>query len=411
MSKFLLCFCVIISSGVFGQEIKNLTTITSDFQGLPATKWKFATKAPVIASPVMDEDMVYFGSLDSVLYALDTETGNMRWQLKTGAGIRSTVLIENSQLFLNGGDGIFYAINKKTGKVLWTYKTGGEHTYQYYGYADYYHSSPVLYKDKICFGSGDSYIYVLNASTGKLSWRFKTGDVVHATPVINGDKLFVGSFDGYLYALNAGSGDLIWKFKSVGQRFFPKGEMQGSPVIANNLVYIGSRDYNIYAIDIEKGYCHWNKPFPLGWVMALSARDSLIYAGTSDDDVMVSMDGKTGKENWRTNVQFNIFGHAVFSNSLMYFGTLMGRLHALDLKTGEIKWTFKTDGYLSNQKEFFPDENKVVKNDFYAYVKSPEGYIAALYQLGAIFSKPAISENLIILSSTDGKVYCLSRKY
>ncbi len=382
---------------------------TTGFETLPTLQWKFQTRRAIVASPVVSDGVAYVGSADSVLYAIDLKTGKARWTFKTRGSIKSAVCIEGEKVFLSGGDGAVYALDKNIGKVLWTFRTEGERLYPLYGYADYYHATPVLYDGLLYIGSGDSYVYALRTENGVLVWKFKTGDVVHATPVIYGDKVLIGSFDGYFYALNRRTGDLIWKFKSVGQRFFPQGEFQGSPVAGSGLVFVGSRDYNLYAVDAEKGYCHWNKQFPKGWAMALTFRDSVLYAGTSDDDVMVAIDAATGRERWRTNVQFNIFGPPVVENSMLYFGTLMGKFHGLDRKTGEVRWTFKTDGYQANHAKYFPSEDNIVKDDFYGRVQTPEGYIAALYQLGAVFSSPVIASNLLIFSSTDGGVYCLKK--
>jgi len=54
--------------------------------------------------------------------------------------------------------------------------------------------------DKIFFGSEDSYIYALDALTGQLIWKYRTGGPIVGAPIIANDKLFVASRDGVLYA-------------------------------------------------------------------------------------------------------------------------------------------------------------------------------------------------------------------
>ena len=381
-----------------------------DIAAVPKTKWKFHTKSPVVASPIVSDGLAYFGSNDSVLYAVDTETGSARWQFKSQGPIRSSVAIEGNNLFLVGGDGKVYSIDKHSGRVRLTFTTGGEQLYKYYSYADYYFSSPVVNSGVMYFGSGDGSVYALKTGDGALLWQFKTGDVVHSSPVVFGEKVYVGSFDGYVYALHRQSGTMAWKFKSVGHRFFPEGEMQGSPVVANGLVYIGSRDYNLYALDTARGYSHWNKQFPKGWAMALSVRDSVLYVGTSDDDLLIAMDGKTGNEIWKTDVRFNIFGSPALTESMIYVGTLLGQLHGIDLLTGAIGWTFNTDGYTRHHAKYFKSESNITKDEFYAGISNPEAYIDALNSLGAIFSTPAVTDSLMIVSSTDGTVYCIEMR-
>ena len=402
MRVFLFLVVFFCQCHVIAQTIPDLRT-------QPKVDWKFATHGPIVSSPVIDGKTVFVGSADSTLYSINIATGKLQWMHKINGPIKATVCIEGDRVFLAGGDGILYCFSKGSGRQEWIFKTRGEKLYELYSYADYYHSSPTLHNGVLYFGSGDSSVYAVKSSNGELLWRFKTGDVVHSSPVVDHERLIVGSFDGTVYALRCDNGGVIWKFKTVGHRFFPKGELQGSPVVGNGLVYIGARDYNVYAIDLKKGYSHWNHVFPLGWATALSCRDTILYVGTSDDDVMMAVDGRTGKELWKTDVQFNIFGPCAFTDSMLYFGTLMGKFFGMDLRTGAVRWSYNTDGYNANHTKYFKSEEKIVKDDFYAIVQTPEGYISALHELGAIFSAPAISQDYIVVASTDGTVYCLGR--
>ncbi|HZI25875.1 MAG TPA: PQQ-binding-like beta-propeller repeat protein, partial [Chryseolinea sp.] len=218
-----------------------------------------------------------------------------------------------------------------------------------------------------------------------------------------------GSFDGTLYALRRSDGDLLWKFKTAGHRYFPDGEIQGSPVVANDLVYFGARDYNLYAVDVFDGYAHWNKAFPLGWAMAVTTRDSVIYVGTSDDRALVTLDGKSGQELWRTDVKFNIFGQCVTTATMAYVGTLMGKLFAIDLKDGAVKWVYTTASYRENHLKYFKEDDSF-RDDITNFIKTPADFIAMEYALGGIFSSPAIRNDQMVISSTDGMVYCLKMK-
>jgi outer membrane protein assembly factor BamB len=180
------------------------------------------------------------------------------------------------------------------------------------------------------------------------------------------------------------------------------------PVVMNDLVYFGARDYNLYAIDAMDGYAHWNKSFPFGWAMALTPRDSVISAGTSDDRALVAIDGTSGHELWRTDTKFNIFGPCTYSKSLAYLGTLMGKLFAIDLKRGDIKWVFSTDGYRANRLKFFKSDD-TFNDDITNTIKTPADFIAMEYALGGIFSSPAISKDYLVLTTTEGLVYGFKR--
>src|ERR671927_117587 len=62
-------------------------------------------------------------------------------------------------------------------------------------------SSPTVSDGVLYVGSDDSYLYALNAQTGELKWKFKTGDVVYSSPSITAGVVYFGSHYGYLYAV------------------------------------------------------------------------------------------------------------------------------------------------------------------------------------------------------------------
>jgi outer membrane protein assembly factor BamB len=400
--------CLLVPVISFSQKA-NTISVTTDFEKQPSLRWKFHTNEALLSSPVINDNVVYVGGLDSTLYALDINSGNVKWKFLTGGEIRSNVLLNKNQLYLVGGDGTFYSLDKASGKVIWKWTFNNTASFlgeRKYDIADYYNCSPVLYKNTIYFGSGDGRVNAINADDGKLSWTFKTDDMVHASPVVDNDKVFIGSFDGNVYALNSANGVMIWKFKSVGHEFFPKGEIEGSPVVANGVVYVGSRDYNLYAIDANGGYCRWNRKFPKGWALANSVKDSVLYIGTSEDRFIAAVDAASGNELWRTDVKFNIFGACSFSKSMLYAGTLLGKVFGIDTKTGAIKWSFTTDGYSENHDKYFkPDDT--FRDDLYKVIRNNVDYINAQLKWGAIFSTPAISNDVMVITSTDGTIYCL----
>lgn len=380
-----------------------------DFAQKPALKWKVKSGA-IFGAPVIDGATVYYASQDSTLHAIDLASGNVKWKYKIFAASRSTPFIDKDNLYILCEYGVLYNINKNTGKLNWqtfTHQGGflGEHKYDR---ADYFQSSPIVHNEKVYFGMGD-YLFAVNTSNGSVAWNFKTGNVVHTKPAISNEKIIFGSYDGNVYALNHQTGALIWKFKTVGQRFFPAGEVMGNPVVSRNQVFVGSRDFNFYALEINSGYCHWNKQYPKGWALAATIlKDSILYLGTSDDYVMIALDPRMGTEKWRTAVKYNIFGSMALSEGMGYVGTLMGKLFGIDLKTGSIKWTFEGDGYKNNKSKYF-DEKDTHPEKVLAKFGNFDNVLRMYQELGGVFSTPAITNDYLVYTGADGYVYCLSR--
>jgi eukaryotic-like serine/threonine-protein kinase len=389
-----------------GQSIVNNNSLANaDFDEIPQIKWEYKTSKPIFSSPVISGNIVYFGGNDSILYAIDFESGNEKWRFKTRGEIRSNVCIDGDFIYLNGGDGTIYKLEKLTGKIIWTFETKGEKKVDF---ADYFHSTPVLNNQTIYFGSGDSYFYAVDAKKGKEIWNYKTGNAVHTTPAIASDKVFFGSFDGFVYALNLQKGKLVWKFKTVGHKYFPTGDVMGSPTVFNDIVYVGARDYNFYAIDPEKGFCHWNKSFFRGWALNCSFSDSVLYIGSADERVLIAADPKTGAEFWKTNMEFLVFGNNAYSETLLYFGITNGKLQAFSKLTGKYIWSFETETYKKNRQKYFKSDG-TYRDDIYSIIKSNEQFLDVECELGGIFSTPVIHENYLIFTSTNGILYCLEK--
>jgi eukaryotic-like serine/threonine-protein kinase len=406
MRKLLCYFFLFLFNALFLYSYPQKLVEKPDFTNKPQLQWEFKTDQSIYASPIIREGCVYVGGKDSILHVLDLITGIEKWNFHSGGEIRSNVCFGADYIYLNGGDGNIYALNISSGKLLWTFKTRGESRYDF---ADYFHSTPVYVNDVLYFGSGDSNFYAIDAGKGTLIWSYKTGGIVHTTPAIDHGKVFFGSFDGHVYALNSATGQLIWKFKTVGHRYFPKGEVQGSPTTFNKLVFIGARDYNVYAIDQNTGFCHWNKAFTRGWGLNNSISDSILYIGSADERRLISADPSTGEEFWNLPMEFLIFGNNAYSDSMLYVGTTIGKLHGISLKNGHKVWSFETDSYRTKRLNYFKEDDSY-RDDIYSIIRSNEQFLEVECELGGIFSTPVIIGDLIVFTSTNGKIYCLKRK-
>ncbi len=399
-----IVFLILIISALFIKGVKAQpdNSVQKDLLNIPELIWKHSSNRPFFSSPVIKDDKIYIGGDDSIFRAIDLLSGKPLWEIKTNGSIRSAPLLVNDMIYLNGGDGVLYNLNTD-GKIIRKVKAGKE---QKYDFADYHQSSPVFFKNTIFFGLGDGFVYALDSENGDIKWKYQTGSVVHSTPVVDTGRLFIGSFDGNVYALNITDGSLIWKFKTVGHMYFPVGEVQGSPSFSGDLVYIGARDYNFYAIDKEKGYCHWNKVFKKGWVLTSMINDTVLYLEGADERIISAVNTNTGKEYWKRDMEFLMFGRPAFSNSMLYNGTTIGKLHAINKFTGNEEWTFSTDGYKNNRLKYFKDDDSY-RDDIYSIIKSNEHFLEIEMELGGIFSTPAISNGYLVIASTEGNIYCL----
>ena len=390
----------------FSQAVKP-SNQPGDLEAKPSLLWKFKTNGPVVGAPVIGDSTVFVSSLDSTLYAIDLVTGKVKWKHLTGAPLRSSVCLAYKYLFLLSGEGILYTMDQDSGRVYGYFRTlNGFMGERQNDYADYFQSTPVIEDTTIYFGSG-GYIFAVSINDGFMKWKYQTGDVVHTKPVISRGRVYAGSFDGTLYSLDTRTGNLVWKFKTTGNSYFPKGEVMGNPVVAGGMVFAGSRDYNLYAVDMMGGHCDWMKQFPEGWALPVTLNDSVIYVGTSDDRQLFALNIRNGKEEWKTEAGFNIFGGCAIGKKVGYFGTLAGKVHGVDLSSGKILWTIELDGYKANHLKWLnPDDT--FRDDIGKLISTPVQLVGMYEKLGGIFGTPALAGGRLVVAGYDGWIYCFS---
>ncbi|AZZ97244.1 SpvB/TcaC N-terminal domain-containing protein [Pseudoalteromonas sp. R3] len=76
--------------------------------------WLFTSKGPIIAPAQLDQDgNLYVGSMDSNLYSLDKQTGQVQWQYQFPAGINHQVDVAASgQIYVKTADGELHVIDR-----------------------------------------------------------------------------------------------------------------------------------------------------------------------------------------------------------------------------------------------------------------------------------------------------------
>src|SRR6266487_2741148 len=88
-------------------------------------QWSFTTGGSVDSSPAVVGGVVYVGSFDHNVYAIDAATGAERWSFPTGDIVDSSPAVANGVVYVGSFDGRIYAIDALTGSMLWDFITRG----------------------------------------------------------------------------------------------------------------------------------------------------------------------------------------------------------------------------------------------------------------------------------------------
>jgi eukaryotic-like serine/threonine-protein kinase len=276
--------------------------------------WKYTTpqhSTTLQSSVVSAAGAVYFVTSDGYLHKLDPASGNQEWQDRAH---RATPAIAGGIIYY-GWQSVLYAADTKTQQHLWQFQTGAE-----------IESSPVILDGVVYFGSDDGYLYALDEATGHLEWKFKGGDRVTSDPAVSGGVVyFAGSTwlhtpstdyaepQDQIYAVDSATGRQIWTFQREASVY--------SPAIAEGVVYCVSLN--------KSGMIEPTTGLPTGSVYAL--------------------DGKSGRPVGKYTPSDGLPhpNHPILADGVLYIGGRANTLHAIDLRTGQDRWTFKSARYIT----------------------------------------------------------------
>ena len=278
------------------------------------------------SSPAVAEGIVYYGSLNRVVYALDAKTGKLLRGYGTRSSVESTPAVVDGVLYVGSDDDHVYAFEVSSGgslsrygvneDPLWRYETGDE-----------VHSSPAVADGTVYVGSNDGKIYALLAPTGELVWRYETGDAVYSSPAVADGTVYVGSNDGKIYALDASTGELVWRYET-GDAVY------SSPAVADGVVYVGSEDRHVYALDASTGELVWRYETVGGVYSSPEVVGGVVYVGSNDRHVY-ALDASTGELVWRYKTGSDVISSPAVANGVVYIGSVDGHVYALLSSTAE----------------------------------------------------------------------------
>ena len=317
----------------------------------PPVLWSYETGSSVRSSPADAGGVVYVGSEDNRVYALDASNGERIWRYETGDVVFSSPAVSGGVVYVGSYDSHVYALDASTGDLIWSYETG-----------DGVFSSPAVSGGVVYVGSRDNRVYALDASTGDLIWSYETGDVVFSSPAVSGGVVYVGSGDNQVYALDASTGDLIWSYET-GDRLY------SSPAVSGGVVYAGSGDNRVYALDAS-----------------------------------------TGERIWRYETGDEVFSSPAVSGGVVYVGSNDNRVYALDASTGDLIWSYETGDWVDSSPEVSGGVVYVGSSDNHVYaLDASSGDLIWSYETGfGVHSSPAVSGGVVYVGSGDGRLYAIS---
>jgi len=316
-------------------------------------KWEFKTKNGVEGTVVISDGVVYVGSADKHLYALDLKSGQLKWKTQLGI-ITASPGVNGDRVYVGDADGKFYCLNKATGAVIWTFETEGQIS-----------AAPNFDGDNVLIPAHDSTLYCLNKE-GKKIWDFKIEGPIYGGVAVAKGATFLAGCDSMLHVLDVKTG------KSLGSVDL-KGQSGSAAAVFGDHLYVGTMSNQVLAINLKTLKIEWEFEAPRRkqpFYASAAVNEDLVVIGCRDDKVW-GIDRKTGKRKWDFLTDHKVDGSAVIVGQRIFVGSFDQKFYVLNLKGEKI----------------------------------------AEYSLdGAIMGSPAVSGGCVVICTDKGTVYCLGAK-
>jgi eukaryotic-like serine/threonine-protein kinase len=261
------------SGGFFSPNVKVGIYALDESEGNIEAEWtqQEAANDRIVAAPVQAEGLVFVGTADNFVLALDADTGEEAWRFEVEHSIWSTPSYEDGTLYVGSLDKHIYALDAQSGDLLWEQSLAGSV------------SGQVAVGDELLYvGSFDKQLHALNKTTGNVEWEAPEGgtaDWVWASPALADNVVFFSDKRGNVYAVDAESGRAIWDAQIAGQ-------VVASPVVSDGIVFIASS--------------------------GLYENDEIIRQG-----VLIALDAETGEELWREETASPLYSTPVIVQDMV----------------------------------------------------------------------------------------------
>ncbi len=231
--------------------------------------WKYETRGPVRATPVIDQGQALVGSADGHLYCLDLPSGVVVWKTECGGAINAAAAVAGQVVVVGTVEGRLVGVDRGSGERLWTLPVGAAVL------------GPALAIDHntVTVGCDDGNQYIVNVNRYQSSRAVAVGGLLRLPPVVAGDRLYIAGDTGTVVAATVTGGELLWQ-RELGQT------VTAGLAADDKYVYVGTLSGQIFAVRRENGKVRrrWQVGSPV--IGSLVIADELLIAGLGDGRVI-----------------------------------------------------------------------------------------------------------------------------
>ena len=292
--------------------------------------WQKDLKTTMIAPVTTYEKKIIAAAKNGVLYCFN-EDGRQLWKTDLGASLFGKPAVANNIVIVGTMKGDLYTLDISTGHVI-----------QVIG-IDEAISSPITTME-IDYQGEKSYAVVFGTATGKifsyelsslnLLWsNTSAGGMIESKPLINKDKIIFGSWDTFLYCIDAATGLLNWKWN--GNPVFNFSPAASPLLTDGRYIFFATPDKAITAVDLLLGKTAWRKMEYDAWESIGISNDLKKLFVKSQNDKLHIISAANGKLQKTIDLKFGLDTgpiQPIEVNGNIYFGSKNGNIYDIDSK-------------------------------------------------------------------------------
>jgi outer membrane protein assembly factor BamB len=211
--------------------------------------WELEAGGRFEAPARMDGDVLYAGSSDGRLLAVEIATGKVRWTYQAGEEVSTTPVVAGGLVFVMTLQDTLLAVDAKTGAWKWHHRREMREGFTIRGAAS------VVVSQGLAVGAySDGTIAALDLATGAVRWERKvapTGDFMDVDALrVDGTRLFAAAYSGAVYSIDVATGRQLWESKLPGASRLASG---GGLVVA-------VATSQVVGLAIQDGAPRWTAP-------------------------------------------------------------------------------------------------------------------------------------------------------
>jgi outer membrane protein assembly factor BamB len=271
-------------------------------------RWSFQVDTAPAEGPLAIGDQVFVRDGAGTIYALDLQ-GTLQWRSPTPIRGLSDLTMGGNLLYAGSLDGEVAAIDAASGTERWRTPIGRSSVH-----------APAYADGHVIALTDDGALVSIEASAGEVTWTTEVGSGT-GTPVVAAGIVYVGSDEDARVTLRGY--DL-----QTGLEVVEVDDRVTSPSVADAIGYSGGGTGEVVALDLKTGEVRWRTAFE-GTTRAPALAGDVVYVAADGERRVVALARATGHELWRFDLDGSAHCCIAVAQGQVFIGTEAGSVYAI----------------------------------------------------------------------------------